>query len=58
LLVVIWLLTVGVENSAIGFDSGDWTSWESAAITVGDMMPVVNEFTAAASVAWDAGVTA
>jgi hypothetical protein len=50
--------TAGVENSAIGFDSGDWTSWVSAAITVGDFIPVVNEFTTVAALSWDTGVAA
>jgi hypothetical protein len=33
--------TAGVENSAVGFDSGDWTSWVSAGITVADFIPLL-----------------
>ncbi len=50
--------TAGFETSAIGFSVNKKTYWVSAAITVADFIPVVNEFTAAASVAWDLGVTA
>ena len=50
--------TAGVENSAIGFDSSDWTSYVSAGITIGDFIPVVNEFTTVAALAWDTGVAA
>jgi hypothetical protein len=50
--------TAGAENSAIGFDGGDWTSWVSAGITVGDFIPVVNEFTTVAALSWDTGVAA
>ncbi len=50
--------TAGVENSAVGFDRSDSTSWVSAAITVGDFMPVVNEFTTVAALSWDTGVAA
>ena len=52
--------TAGTVNSAAGVSSSssDWTSWVSSGITVADFIPVVNDFTAAASVAWDAGVTA
>jgi hypothetical protein len=45
--------TGSVENSAIGFDRSDWTSWVSGAITVGDFIPVVNEFTTVAALSWD-----
>lgn len=48
--------TAGVENSAIGFHSNDWASWVSVGITVGDFIPVVNEFTTVAALAWDTGV--
>jgi hypothetical protein len=50
--------TAGVENSAIGLDHNDWTSWVSAGITVGDFIPVVNEFTTVAALSWDTGVAA
>lgn len=50
--------TTGSLNSAIGFSSSDWTTWVSAGITVGDFIPVVNEFTTVAALAWDTGVTA
>jgi hypothetical protein len=49
--------TAGTVNSAAGVSS-DWTSWVSAGITVGDFIPVVNEFTTVAALAWDTGVTA
>ena len=49
--------TAGTVNSAAGVSS-DWTSWVSAAITVGDFIPVVNEFTTVAALSWDAGVAA
>jgi RHS repeat-associated protein len=49
--------TAGTVNSAAGISS-DWTSWVSAGITVGDFIPVVNEFTTVAALAWDTGVTA
>lgn len=50
--------TAGVENSAIGFDQSDWTSWVSAGITVGDFIAVVNESTTVAALSWDTGVAA
>jgi hypothetical protein len=50
--------TAGTANSAAGVSSSDWTSWVSAGITVGDFIPVVNEFTTVAALAWDTGVTA
>jgi RHS repeat-associated protein len=50
--------TAGTVNSAAGANSSDWTSWVSAGITVGDLIPVVNEFTTVAALTWDTGVTA
>jgi len=50
--------TASTENSLIGFDSSDWTSYVSAGITIGDFIPVVNEFTTVAALAWDTGVAA
>ncbi len=50
--------TAGFDNSAVGFSTGDWTSWVSAGITALDYVPVVNEFTTTAALSWDAGVTA
>jgi hypothetical protein len=50
--------TAGSVNSAAGVSSSDWTSWVSAGITVGDFIPVVNEFTTVLAVSWDTGVAA
>ena len=49
--------TTGTVSSAAGVSS-DWTSWVSAAGTVGDFIPVVNEFTTVAALSWDTGVAA
>lgn len=49
--------TAGSVNSAAGVSS-DRTSWVSAGITVGDFIPVVNEFTTVAALSWDTGVAA
>jgi RHS repeat-associated protein len=50
--------TAGTVNSAAGVSSSDWTSWVSAGITIGDFIPVVNEFTTVAALSWDSGVAA
>jgi hypothetical protein len=50
--------TAGTVNSAAGVGGSDWTSWVSAGITVGDFIPVVNEFTTVAALSWDTGVAA
>lgn len=48
--------TASSVNSAAGVDRSDWTSWVSAAITIGDFIPVVNEFTTVGALLWDTGV--
>jgi hypothetical protein len=50
--------TTETVNSAAGASGSDWTSWVSGVITVGDFIPVVNEFTTVAALSWDTGVGA
>lgn len=50
--------TVGIENGAISFSTGDPTSWVSAGLTAAGFIPGAGQISTAASLAWDVGVTA